>query len=160
MVEVTVVLAVLGLMMAAISGVLVSVQQGWQRQKNELDLIQNSRWAMEFMSNEIRQANNSPTMQVTNSGRQLNFQSDPDGDGIPPFQETEYLITGSVLRRRIRQVSGSWQAYQELANFIANNPSGNNFFIWSSGNGILTIELTSSKENRSYVLRTLIRPRN
>jgi prepilin-type N-terminal cleavage/methylation domain-containing protein len=153
LVEVTVVLAVLGLMMAAISGVLISVQQGWQRQKDELDLIQNSRWAVEFMSNEVRQANSS-TMQVTPDGRQLNFQLDPDGDGIAPYQETEYQINGTVLQRRIGQ-SGVWQTYQELANFIVDNP---NSFIWSGAT--LSIELTTSSGNRSYVLRTLVRPRN
>ena len=147
------------LVVVAVGGTLFSVRQAWQRQRDTIDLIQNARWAMEFMSNEIRRAR-ATTVSVALGGNRLRFWIDPDADAHPPFRQVEYRRQGTVLYRRWRQSGGFWQPYQELANLIINNPSGNQIFNWNAITKIITIELTAEKNNKRYALTTQVRPRN
>lgn len=151
LVEVTVVIAVLAITMITVSGIFAAVQRNWQIQRTDLDLILNSRWAIEFMSNEIRQAT-ANSLSVSNNGNQLNFSFDPEGDGLPPFQSVQYIRSGPVLGRN--------STNQILCNFLADNPNGNALFQWDPAIGLLSIELTVTSNNRNYALRTQVRPRN
>jgi prepilin-type N-terminal cleavage/methylation domain-containing protein len=159
LVEVMVAVTVFSLVVVAAGGSFFSVRQSWQRQRDTIDLIQNARWAMELMSNEIRQAR-ATTVSVGLGGNRLRFRIDPDADGNPPFRQIEYRRQGTVLYRRWGQIPGVWQPYRELANLIINNPSGNQIFNWDAITQVLTIELTVERNNRRYTLRTQVRPRN
>jgi len=155
LIEVMVALAVFAVIIASAGSVFISIQQAWQRQKQTVELIQNARWAMEFMSNEIRGAGQ--ILIPPPDGGQLEFRTDPDNNGFPPYRTIDYQKTGAVLQRRWRQ-SGGWQPWQELANLIINNPSGNNIF--TKNGSLITIELTVEEDSRQYTLKTQVRLRN
>lgn len=188
--EVMVAVTVFALVVAAGGGIFVSLQQAWRRQKATISLTQNVRWAMEFMSNEIRHATVSGNpawarIQPLAGGTQLSFGKDPNADNNPPWQQIQYRRQGAVLQRRWRQrqPNTAWSLWQntELANFIAvPNPDlvDNNTGLPPSdgiadpifivNNGLVTIELTLrprpaapiGRENRNYTVITQVRPRN
>lgn len=152
-------IAVFGLVSVAVGETIFSLQQSWRKQRNTLDLIQNTRWAMEFMSNDIRRSGSVSIL----SGTQMNLIVDPNSDGAPPFQTIEYLWSGSALQRR--QDAGAWQ---ELAGFIP-NPASEGYSIFAAAGGALyTLDLRvrpkpvepQSANNRNYALRTQVRRRN
>ena len=156
--EVMVAVAVFSLVMTGISGVLLSIQQGWQRQKAGLDLVQNARWSMEFMVNEIRQGGNL----VPGAGDRLQFEL-PSGDGSNRIwywrgDGGNYGNMSMMFRGRGADLGNANDNRQELANLIVDNPSGNNIFKLIGD--LLTIELTTNKEGRNYTLRSQVRPRN
>ena len=183
--EVLVAIAVLGLVMAGASGIFSSVQQAWRKQRNTLDLVQNARWAMEFMANEVRHATVSAApawaqtqIILVGNGIQLGRDSDGDNDvDIGDIQVQFRRPAGATaqIQRRQRTRTGppgplwsAWSAWEELANFIVlPNPSGNALFT-DAGGGLYTIELTVrpqptqpvGRENRDYTLRTQVRARN
>lgn len=152
LIEVTVAVAVFVLVIAGASEIFISFRQVWQRQRDTFDLVQEARWAMEFICNDLHQAE-----QV--------IVPPPEGDRLrlrlPSNRRIEYRRTGSMLRRRWRQASGGWQNWEELANTIINNPSGNSIFRRHPTIGNLyIIEITLEKNNRRYTLRSMVRPRN
>jgi len=159
--EIMVAIVVFALVVASAGGVFISVQRAWQRQKAVLDLIQNARQAMETMTNEIRRARAVSTPPP--SGDIMRFSIDPNADGNPPYRTIEYQRVGTILQRRWMEpgVPGGWQPWEELANFIVNNPSTNAIFRpHPSLPNLYIIELTLAQNNRSYTLRTQVRPRN
>ncbi len=177
--EVLVAIAVFGLIAAGTAGAFASMQQAWRKQRNTMDLAQNSRWAMEFTVNELRHATAAAApawarAQIQAGGRRIQFGRDADGDNDVDGSDIQIQIErpagpNTIFRRRQRTGgAGAWGAWQELANFIVfPNPSGNNIFI-DSGGGLYTIELTvrpqpaqaAGRENRNYTLRTRVRVRN
>ena len=174
LVEILVALAVFALVMAAAGETYISVRQAWQRQRQIIDLVQNSRWAMEFMENEVRHttATGNPgwaRLNVFAGGNAIDFSIDSDGDNNADTQ-IQYERNGTILQRRQRRrrppPPGPWGTWQELANFIVDNPSGNDIFNFTGG--VLTIELTlrpnpaqpAGPGNLDYTIRTQVRPRN
>ena len=171
--EVLVAIAVLGLVMAGASGVFSSVQQAWRKQRNTIDLVQNARWALEFMVNEARgSTETSPPgwaqIQIQAGGQRLQIGTDSNGDNNPDRQ-VQYQRLGTTVQRRWRNFPGGpWQPWEELSNFIVfPNPSGNAIFT-NPSSGLYAIELTvrpqptqpAGRENRNYTLRTQMRARN
>ena len=148
--EIMVALVVFAVIVMSAGSVFVSVQQSWQKQRDIIDLVQNARWAMEFMSNEVRSALNIITPSMHENGNELKFNI---GTRTIDYQEN-----GAVLQRRWRQGAGGWHPWEDLADFVVPNPDGNNIF---TRNGkLITIELTVEKNNRQYTLRTEVRARN
>jgi prepilin-type N-terminal cleavage/methylation domain-containing protein len=167
--EVLVAVTVFGLVVAAAAGTFASMQQAWRKQKSAIGLVQNSRWALEFITNELRQGG---TVTISGGFQRLQFRPFPG----PPTAFVWYwrgngggLGTATIIYRgtgaNIAAANGN---RRELANFIVfPNPSGNNIFI-NAGGGLYTIELTlrpqptqpAGRENRNYVLSTQARPRN
>lgn len=167
LVEMLVALAVFCLVIAGAGGAFTSILKTWTRQKNSFSLIENTRWAMEFMTNELRHADQSH-LSVEADGARLRFRMDPEDANNSNIIQVEYNVSGSVLQRRWRWVSGGggWGAYQELANLVVDNPSGNDLF--SRAGGLVTIELTvrplpaepEGNANKNYTVRTKVRVRN
>lgn len=165
--EVLVAITVLGFIVAITGQIFVSLNQSWRRQRATINLVQNSRWAMERMANEIRQGSNidtSPPGPIA-SGRGIRFRPFPG----PPTPYVWYWrgnggVTGNsdVLYRgtgaNFGGPGGANASRQELANFVVDNPlapndlvdnttgvAPNDFiqdpvFIFNAG--LLTIELT------------------
>lgn len=167
--EVLVAIAVFALIITAAAGTFASIQLTWRKQRNSIDLVQNSRWALERMVNEIRQGGN---VTITGAGQRLSFRPYPG----PPTPLVWYwrgnggaLGTNTIMYRGTgATIAAANLNRQDLANLIVfPNPSGNNIFI-DSGGGLYTIELTVrprptaavGRENRNYTLRTQVRPRN
>ena len=168
--EVLVAITVFGLVAAAAGGTFASMQTAWRKQKNTIGLVQNGRWAMEFITNELRQGG--APVAISGGGQRLQFRPYPG----PPTSFVWFwrgngggLGTATIIYRgtgaNIAAANGN---RRELANFIVfPNPSANNIFT-NAGGGLYTIELTLrpqptqpvGRENRNYVLRTQARPRN
>lgn len=173
LVEIMVSIVVFAIVMVAVGETFFSVRQTWQRQKQTLDLVQNIRWAMDFMSNEIRQGGNVVVGSESWGGESVNriqFELPPGG----PANRVRYwrgngLSFGNTttLYRKTGPGLGPPSLTQELANFIVDNPSGNNIFI-GGGGSLYRFELTVRPKptqpegpgNRSYTLRNYVRPRN
>ncbi len=165
LVEVLIGLAVFGLVMTAIVGILYNIQWGWQRQRDDLECVNNARWAVERVTAELRQGGNVNTP----SGDRVKFDIDTDGDNDDDTtvwywrgnttsdgsgngdQTFLYRGTGSGLgqARAVRQ---------QVANLIIDNPSGANTF--SDSSGVVTMEITTSKGTRSFTIKTKVRTRN
>lgn len=165
LVEVLIGLATFGLIMTAVVGILYNIQWGWQRQRDDLLCVDNARWAMELMGTELKQAGNV----TTPASDRVKFDLDTNGDGAPDTtvwywrgnntSDSNGLGDQTYIYRGIGNGIGQAVAVrQQLANFIINNPSGNNIFSQSSG--VVTIEVTTQKGTRSYTARTEVRPRN
>ncbi len=167
--EVLVAVTVFGLVAAAAGGTFASMQQAWRKQRNSIALMQNSRWAMEFITNELRQGG---TVTISGGGQRLRFRPYPG----PPTSFVWFwrgngggLGTATIIYRGTGpSIAAANFNRRELANFIVfPNPSGNNIFT-DAGGGLYSIELTLrpqptqpvGRENRNYVLSTQARPRN
>ncbi|OGX26658.1 MAG: hypothetical protein A3J51_00445 [Omnitrophica WOR_2 bacterium RIFCSPHIGHO2_02_FULL_45_21] len=158
LIEVMVAITVFSLVIIAAGSVFISISQSWQRQRSAIELLQNIRWTMELMTNEIRQGGNFTVV----SGDRVQFEFSPGGptrrvwywrgDG-GTYGQTQIIYRGAGAG--LGAANGN---RQELANFIVDNSSGNPIFALAGGR--VTIELTASKESKSYSLRTQVRPRN
>ncbi|MBI4846905.1 MAG: prepilin-type N-terminal cleavage/methylation domain-containing protein [Candidatus Omnitrophica bacterium] len=152
--EVMVSITVFSLVFLASGQIFSSIQASWQKQKNTADLLHESRWAMEKMSNELFRAQ-AASIATAMAGARLRFRIDPDADGVAPFREIEYIRQATVLNRRFRDLPGGWvNPYQELANDLAANP----VFSWDGT--MVTITMTVNKGAFNYTLITKVRPRN
>lgn len=171
--EVMVAVTVFGLIMTSAAGTFAAIQQAWRKQKNSIDLVQNSRWALESMANEIRQGG--APLTITGGGERLSFRPYPG----PPTALVWYwrgntasdllgLGDRTFFYRGVGATIGAaYLVRQQLANFIVVNPSGNPIFT-NAGGGLYTIELTLrpqptlaiGSDNRNYTLTTQVRVRN
>jgi prepilin-type N-terminal cleavage/methylation domain-containing protein len=188
LVEVMVGIAVFALVMAGAAGVMLSVQDSWQRQSQMADLVQNGRWAMEFLTNEIRGAsgaNDNPGGITRGMGLRI---PDPPPANNKIFywrgDQTSDSVSHGYNQYLYRAVSSNMNfAYglrQELSHFIVDNPD-----LVDNGTGnatpdgiadpifivngyVVTIELTlrsnpalpAGAGNQNYTLRTRVRVRD
>jgi len=165
LIEVTVAIAVFVTVMSAVGGIIITIQQGWQTQKNGIEIIENLRWASELMSAEIRAGGN---LAVSSADR-VSFEIDTDGDSSLDTKvwywrgntssDSTGLGKNSYLYRGLgNNINQAYSQRQQLADFITNNTSGNGNFVFNSG--FLTIELTTLNQKASFNLRTAVRPLN
>ncbi|MFH1339347.1 MAG: hypothetical protein ABIH40_05850 [Candidatus Omnitrophota bacterium] len=171
-------ITVFTLVMIAAGGSFISVQRAWQRQRATIDRIQNARWATEIITNGIRHSTASGgwgDIVVQNNGRTLRVGIDTNGDNLPDTRVVYWrggtssdAIVDGYLGYLYRGVGdNNNQAHptrQQLANFVVDNPinplTGNPYPIFEESGGVVTIRLTVKRDNRSYTLRTQVRPRN
>ncbi|OQX54088.1 MAG: hypothetical protein B5M48_01650 [Candidatus Omnitrophica bacterium 4484_213] len=170
LIEISVSLVVFGLVMAAAAGALCGIYNDWRRQRNYVECIENARWAMEFMGNEVRQGGNvvvGSELWGAESVDRLQFEVPPGGapNRVRYFRGNNGAFGPTrTLYRKSGAGLGPPADRQELANFIVDNPN----FNWDAAVGVLTIELTvrprpsdpEGRDNRNYTLRTQVRPRN
>lgn len=168
--EVMVAIAVFALVVASTGGVFVSVQRSWRKQRAALNLIQNSRWAMEFMSNQVRHTTvtGSPgwaRAQITGGGDRLSIGLDTNADETADTRvwfwrgNTVSDATGLGDRTYIYRgvganIGAAYGTRQQLANFIVDNqdlvdnttglPPADGLVdpVFILNNGLITIELT------------------
>lgn len=158
LVEVTVAITVFALVMIAAGGSFISIQQSWQRQKSAIERIQNARWAMGFMSNEIRGGGDFTVVSADRAQFDL-----PTGEMVWYWRGDAGTYGDSrIIYRGVGAGLGVANGNrQELANFIVDNPSGNAIFRQHpSISNLYIIELTVEKNNKQYTLRSQVSPRN
>jgi len=173
LIEIMVAIVVFALVMIGAGGVFISIQQSWQTQKSISDALRDACWAVKFICNECRHTTttSSPAwtrVQIQSGGERLLFGKDTDGDNSPDTRIWYWRGNGGILGDRdkiyrgtgtsLLGPSGANSNREELVNFIVNNPSGNSIF--SESGGILTVEITTSVNNKSYTLRSEARVRN
>ncbi len=154
LIEIMVAIAIFALISVMMGGVFISIQEAQQRQRDKIELLEEANWAMEFMCNELRQA-------------QLN--------SIPLNWSRDFIRfrsrTGSVIRYRRDPLQNSLlcrceggggcrcslsapntaQITQYISNINFQRPAGENFVI---------ITFTLQKGGYSYTLQSSVRPKN
>lgn len=175
LIEVLVSLAVLGLIFAGAAGAFSSVQQAWRAQRNAIDLVQNSSWALERMVNEIRQGWSVSLLPPAASppfatGRIISFYPYSGAFSRVWYWRGNGGNNGDVnifYRGEGMTFTTANTFREELANLIVDNPGTSRIFFDPSP-GLYTIELTvrprptlpAGRENHDYTLRTKVRVRN
>ena len=189
LIEILVSLAVFAVVMAVMASAFFKISQDWQRQRDYNLVLDNARWAMEFMSNEIRKGHADSNVTIIgestlNDHELLTFTVDPThgskdrkiyywrgkvGTGEPyilyrsEFKSNKDFNTGNADSANVRQ---------ELSRFVVD---GTDIFNVSSGcaafptaNCTVEVNLTVRSKpdqpvgpgNQNYTFRTLVRPRN
>lgn len=165
LIETTIAIAVFAIVVTAFSGIFMSVQRIWVQQTNDLDLVENLRWAAEFMANDSRQGGNLSLV----DNRTISLDLDQDGDGTAEIKvwfwrgdtAQDAVANGNrdfFYRGSGNSITEAYASRQQLANFITDNPSGNPVF--SLASGLLLAELSATHAGRNYSLRTALRQRN
>ncbi|MFH1768625.1 MAG: prepilin-type N-terminal cleavage/methylation domain-containing protein [Candidatus Omnitrophota bacterium] len=186
LVEVMIALTVFALVITGAGNTFFFMIEAWARQKNGVDLVQNTRWAADFLSGEIRQAGNiddtSPFIGITNIcscelDRDGNFMNGPEirvwywrgfSVGSNNYGDPDKLYRGAdnnpIEAGRQQSFIEADQNRRELANFIVDNPidggTGSPYPIFDQSGGITQFWLTVSLDSKSYTLRSQIRGRN
>ena len=167
LIEVLIAVTVFSLVIIASSSTFVLVFNAWQRQKNALDLLRDISWTLEFMTNEIRlaAATGMGRLRTFHSGERIAFWIDSDGNNIQDKRIWYWRGDGAAYGKRSVLYRGEGSSLslantvrQEMAENLADNPSGHSMF--SASSGLLTLEVTLSKGNKTYTLRTNIRAHN
>lgn len=173
LVEIMVALAVFAIIIVGAAGLFISVRDSWRIQKTNLELAQNARWAMEFITNEVRHSSIG-TVVIQESGRALRFGVNTDGNIANGDDQRVVYWRGNDS---VDSCGGSSQGYQnylyrgignnvnnacpgrhQIADFIADNPNNDPIFI--ENGGVVTITLTVENNNKNLTLRSRVRPRN
>lgn len=187
--EILVAVTIFSLVAAGVGGVFISVRKAWLSQKGTVDVVQNSRWAMEFMCNEIRQAgsiNTNPGGLPQGQVIRLRPHPGPPTDFVwywrgDSVSETTPNGYSSCLYRGVgNNINQAYAVRYQLANIIVPNPDlVNNITGFPSPDGIadpifienaglVTIELTLRPRptqavgsgNMNYTISSGVRPRN
>lgn len=134
LIEIMVSLVVFGIIMATGIGGFYKIYRDWQRQRDYSQCIENLRWAIGLITNEIRISSASDLRATEVPGRgnayghykKLEYSIDPDNDGAGLYDVTFTLNNddGSALVRKWKPKSGGggWNTPQTLASTIQDNP--------------------------------------
>jgi prepilin-type N-terminal cleavage/methylation domain-containing protein len=183
LIEIMVSLAVFAVVMAVMGSAFYKISQDWQRQRDYSSVLDNARWAMQFMINEIRRAHANNEINVAgqstlNDHELLTFTVDPASGvkdrriyywrGKSPNGEPYILYRGEVKSNK--NFGNAASARQELSRFVVD---GTDIFNVSAGcatsiNCTVELNLTVRPKpdqpvgpgNQNYTFRTLVRPRN
>lgn len=171
--EVLVAIAIFGLVVAAAARTFASIQTAWRKQRNTIDLVQNARWALERIANELRNGANISTP----GGDRVRFELSPGG----PANRVWYWRGNTASDTTVRgnrnflyrgpgiSITVAYSNRQQLADFIVDNPPPGSDPIFANAGGLITITLTvrpnpalppTAPGNRDYTLRTRVRVRN
>ncbi len=167
-------IVILSLAMIALSRVAISSNFAWLKQSIQATLIQEGRWALELMSNELRCATVSSinTDFVPNywDGMRIDFEGDIDNDGSLEWVRYERRRSAAAfinkLVRRGRTGWG-WGPRVDLSVLVVDNP-GSAVIFSHDGSGLITIKITlrprplspEGAGNRNVTFRTKVRVRN
>jgi prepilin-type N-terminal cleavage/methylation domain-containing protein len=188
LVEILVSLTVFAVVMAVMGSAFYKISQDWQRQRDYNLVLENGRWAMEFMSDKIRTAHASNDVNHTgeaplNDHELLRFLFSPGGHGNPHDKQIYFWRGQTGLGQDYvlyysRVDSGddindaaAVAVRKELCRFVV---PGTEIFNVSAGcaanptNCTVEINLTVRPKpdqpigpgNQNYIFRTLVRPRN
>lgn len=152
----------------------------WRRQRVVFDLASNARWALEHITNAVRNGGDVNAGVVGGVQHTLCVEVDTDGDfsedtriwywrgttvGMTNYGSPDVLYRGvdpSVAGGYPPSLNTANSNRKELANFVTDNPGGNNIFRQVGSYYVieLTLQDTVLDANTQYLLRTEVRPRN
>jgi prepilin-type N-terminal cleavage/methylation domain-containing protein len=176
--EILVALTVFSLVIVSATGVLISIRSSWLKQKAAVDIIQHSRWAMEFTCNELRQGS-SPQVGVAGVTQTVGFLITPDikvwywrgiQAGAWDYGSPSILYRGidgpGIAASALQSFQNANGNREEITGFIVDNTSGNNIFTLAGG--LCTLELTLRPNpgspvgtgNRNFTLKSQVRAKN
>ncbi|OPX30503.1 MAG: hypothetical protein B1H08_01560 [Candidatus Omnitrophica bacterium 4484_171] len=174
LIETLVGVIILGLIMVVMTRVFISAQMSYSKQGSNVLVLSEGRWALEFMSNELRCATVS-SIKTTGfwpnywNGKRIEFQGDIDNDGSLENVRYQRIRSGWTFINKLgRSVKPGWW-WSTPIDMTALIPLNNSATIFSDdGSGLITIELTlrprpdlsEKRWNRSITFRTKVRARN
>jgi len=165
-------IALLALVMIPVSTSFLATQHSWIKQYKDIIMLQQSQWALELLSNELRHSTIGAVSIGTIEGddRRLRFRVDNSGDGV--------INAGDRLIEYKRK--GNWWPYTAwpfdlrrkegvlmwdiAANFLVDGVD--NFQIDATNTVVVNLvfryrpDLAADKYNPNFSVRTRIRPRN
>ena len=186
LIEVTVSMAVFAIILAVAGTTFYLIFDGWRRQRNVIDMVQNARWAMELAVSEIRLADVVGVNNGLGVKWKLYLERDEDDDtftervwywegethGVNTYGDEDILYRGVdddamevALPQSFNEALGN---AVPVAKFIANEGSPPER-LFQESSGEVTIELRlhpelsetdGTDDNRSYLMRTKVRKRN
>lgn len=156
--EILVGLTVFGFVMAAASGVFLGIYRDWQKQRDDILYLENARWALEFMTKEIRRAG-AATIDINNSQKQMTFNISRDFS--TGNRKVQYHAPSPSIRRREADSGPGWGSSQWQTLAEKHIPPGS-WDVFILNGSLLNIEITSGSQDsgRSFYFRTKVRPRN
>lgn len=182
LVEVIVSVALFGMLTATVLSSLVGAQQSWTEQQVNADILQEARWALQLMSNELRYGDEDD-ITIEWDGSRISFDRDTNANEWadlrvwfwrnrtgwwPNYNYYEQFYRGDdSLIFGFTRFEDAENDRQELALRAVSNPEDELIFA-HDGNGLITIELTmrlnpdedEGPGNRELTLRTKVRTRN
>jgi prepilin-type N-terminal cleavage/methylation domain-containing protein len=185
LIEILVALTIFATIVVSVTGVLISIRCSWKKQQAAIDLIQHSRWAMEFTCNELRQGSTpavgivsvvTQTLSFMNaSGAKVWYWRGPpkgplaDGNTTILFRGIDGPgdgVDNAIEAADPQSLQDANTNRQEMTGFVVDNTSGNNIFTLAGG--LCTIELTLRPNpgspvgtgNHDFTLRSQARARN
>lgn len=175
LIEILVSLAAFSLVMVSMGSAFYKIYNDWLRQRDYNLVLENSRWAMEFMSNEIRSGFGDDTVSdaaesLVPAHKLLKFE-------VPSSGKIYYWLGASgagesfVLYRGVgNNFNTANNARRELCRFVESSADIFNVFdaVALGDNCTVSINLTvrprpeqpESAGNRNFTFRTRVRPRN
>ena len=157
--ETMIAMAIFALASIGVGGAIVSVQQSWQKQKANVNLINSARWGLEFMANEIRRAPASSIAVITSPVDGVKLELPPGGASYEVRywrgDGSTYGDSSIIYRGMGSGIGNANSARKELVNLIDGAGS-----IFNVSGGSVTIDFTVKKGNSSFRLKTAARPRN
>jgi prepilin-type N-terminal cleavage/methylation domain-containing protein len=175
LIETLVSLAVFAVIMMTVGSVFFSLYRDWKRQKDYMNVLQDSFWAVEALSSEMRQATdivnetNPPGWRLTTNymaeyiwiwrGTQAGLANENTTYGYNGFLYRGY---GYCKDAWFLCTHGAWEYRNILCRFITNYTNV------STANGLIYLNLTLRPQpdapegplNRGYTVNTVIRRRN
>lgn len=158
--ELLVAVGIFSLMSVSASGLLVSIFNSWRTQRTDLDLVQNARWAVQFIANELRRAPVNQLLRVV-VGAEATYAL----HAVSGSTHTWFWREGTTLYRGEGVTfTDARSNAQELANYLfydsatPTNPKNDVFSVDSSLDSIYYIDLILNREGRSYTVRGQVRP--
>jgi prepilin-type N-terminal cleavage/methylation domain-containing protein len=172
LIEIMVSLVIFSIIMTAVGTTFYGFYQDWERQKKYLEAIENARWALQVITDHVRQEDKNQIKINPSSGSKTLKVKDDTYAGpkrMVRFVRVNRLATEDMLRYRHKQGAGGW-TNAECANFIVDNPSGVDHFTWNNTTSQeeVVVEITvrpnpaasAGRNNNDYTLRTAVRMRN
>jgi prepilin-type N-terminal cleavage/methylation domain-containing protein len=175
--EILISIVVIGIISTAIGGAFVSLFLNWQKQRDALTSFENARWALEYMSNELRHAKydslDDSATGIFNDHEILNFVRQGNSFWYwigKSSGSNDFGDPNTIYRGQGNTINDANSNRKELARFIVNDSAYEFFNVTDGGTteAAVILELISrprpaeaeGKGNRNWVLQTRIRPQN
>lgn len=170
LVEAIVGVAIFGLLAVGISMIMISAMQSWMRQNASVTMVEELRWAMEIIVNELREADKSEVT-ISPSGECsdcVRFEKDSDrnrwlDDMTVWYWQGTGTDDANVLYRGVddfglRSFTTAEGHKTQVVTHLVDNPLSEPKF--SKSGDVVTIVLTTRVNDKEVTLRTNVRIRN
>ncbi|MCF7873825.1 MAG: prepilin-type N-terminal cleavage/methylation domain-containing protein [Candidatus Omnitrophica bacterium] len=171
-VEIIIAIFIFSLVVAATGGVMFSIQNSWKEVKYKLDLVQQARWALEYMSADIREGKNVNASSMAGLGNVLKVEVDIgfdgnwdrvwywEGDGSSSYGDLGVIYRGVdvfPLSGGVNSLIEATSVKQELVELV---DTGADTEFSVTGGNLVTIILDLNKKGKKEIFRTQVWVRN
>ena len=165
--EIVIVIAVLGILLSAIFGVLASSRKDWQSASEQIDRQQDARKAVDRITWELKSSNPSWNVNATLYNISINSAGDQVDFFVPIFDTNNQITTLRAVRYYVGGLNNAQLLRKEgsiesiIANNIDNVAGQKPFFTFgNTNNTIVDIKIPIIKNNAIFVLESQSNLRN